>query len=62
MSPVRGRLRTAWRGLRALLGDDAYGRYVEHCRRRHPDMAPLGRAEFYVRDQERRWSQVNRCC
>jgi uncharacterized short protein YbdD (DUF466 family) len=62
MSSARGWLRTAWRTLRALMGDDAYGRYLEHCRRRHPEAKPPARAEFYLSDQERRWSQVNRCC
>jgi uncharacterized short protein YbdD (DUF466 family) len=54
--------RRLWGGLRALSGDDAYERYLEHHRRRHPAAVPLGRAEFQVAELDRRWSQVNRCC
>lgn len=54
--------RRLWSGLRAVSGDDAYERYLEHHRRRHPDALPLGQAEFHVAELERRWSQANRCC
>ncbi|MCI0437094.1 MAG: YbdD/YjiX family protein, partial [Gemmatimonadetes bacterium] len=62
---MRGLRRTAirvWRWLRALLGDDAYERYVRHVRRRHPGRAPLARGDFYRAELDSRWSQVNRCC
>ncbi len=59
-------LATGWRGLwaalRAITGDDAYERYLEHQRMHHPDELPLDRAEFYVAELERRWKQVSRCC
>jgi uncharacterized short protein YbdD (DUF466 family) len=51
-----------WHGLRAVLGDDAYERYLRHCRDRHPQTAPLDRRAFYASDLDRRWKQVNRCC
>jgi uncharacterized short protein YbdD (DUF466 family) len=54
--------RRAWAVFRALLGDDAYERYLEHLRRRHPDAVPLQRAAFHRAELDRHWSQVNRCC
>ncbi len=62
MSTVGGRLARLWAGLRALLGDDAYERYLRHCRARHPDAEPLDRRAFYASELDRRWKQVNRCC
>ena len=55
-------LRRTWAALRAILGDDAYERYVEHVRRRHPGATPIQRADFDRQELDRRWSQVNRCC
>ena len=52
----------AWSSLRAILGDDAYERYVGHVSRRHPESKPMSRAAFQRAELERRWSQVNRCC
>jgi len=52
----------AWSAFRAILGDDAYERYIRHVRLRHPGAQPLTRAAFQRTELERRWSQVNRCC
>ena len=53
----------AWRALRAMTGDDAYQRYVEHLRRAHSGAVPLDPATFYREQTERRFSGgVNRCC
>jgi len=62
MSAVLGRPARLWAWLRALLGDDAYERYLRHCRARHPDAKPLDRRAFYASELDRRWKQVNRCC
>jgi uncharacterized short protein YbdD (DUF466 family) len=62
MSGLPAGLARLWAGLRTLLGDDAYERYVAHCRACHPDRAPLGRDAFFASELERRWQQVNRCC
>jgi uncharacterized short protein YbdD (DUF466 family) len=48
--------RRTWKVVRTLSGDDAYERYLEHFRERHPDARPVDRSEFYVREQERRYS------
>lgn len=52
----------AWSALRAILGDDAYERYVRHVHRRHPGSQPMTPEAFQRAELERRWSQVNRCC
>jgi uncharacterized short protein YbdD (DUF466 family) len=62
MSRWMSSLDRGWRALRRLLGDDAYDRYLEHFKRRHAGEAPLGRAEFYRSELDRRFNQVNRCC
>jgi uncharacterized short protein YbdD (DUF466 family) len=54
--------RPAWSALRAVTGDDAYERYLAHCRRRHPELPPLDRAAFYAAELGNRWQRVNRCC
>jgi uncharacterized short protein YbdD (DUF466 family) len=55
--------RHGWRAIRALSGDDAYERYLEHARRHHPSHTPMSAATFYLSEQERRWSSgPNRCC
>ena len=54
--------RRTWAAMRAILGDNAYERYLEHVRRRHPGATPLSRAAFYRLELDRRWSQVSRCC
>jgi uncharacterized short protein YbdD (DUF466 family) len=54
--------RTGWSALRAVTGDDAYERYLAHCRGRHPGSSPLDRGAFHAAELERRWQQINRCC
>jgi len=62
MSGAADMARAAWNRLRALLGDDAYDRYLEHRRARHPGEAALDRRAFYLAELERRWARINRCC
>jgi uncharacterized short protein YbdD (DUF466 family) len=56
------RLRYLWSVLRALATDDAYERYLEHHRQAHEGVAPLSRREFYLGEQQRKWTGVSRCC
>ncbi len=51
-----------WRTLRRLADDDAYERYIEHHARRHRNETRLDRRAFYVAQQQRKWSGVQRCC
>jgi uncharacterized short protein YbdD (DUF466 family) len=56
-------MRRCWQTLRAISGDDAYDRYLAHRRAHHAaDAPPLGRAEFFRAEQQRKWSGVKRCC
>ena len=54
--------RACWRAMRALSGDDAYERYLEHRAAAHCDTPVLSRREFYVDEQRRKWGTINRCC
>jgi uncharacterized short protein YbdD (DUF466 family) len=53
-----------WALLREVSGDDAYERYLAHCRRHHSGeaTAPLDRAAFFKEEQRRKWEGVRRCC
>jgi uncharacterized short protein YbdD (DUF466 family) len=55
-------LRAWWSFVRRLATDDAYERYLEHHRQHHPDASPLDRRAFYLHEQQRKWSGVQRCC
>ena len=55
-------LRTCWRALRTLSGDDAYDRYCRHHLDTHPEAPLLSRKAFYVDEQRRKWGTINRCC
>jgi uncharacterized short protein YbdD (DUF466 family) len=56
------RLGNLWRLLRSLATDDAYERYLEHHRSMHPGCVPLDRRAFYLQQQQRKWSGIQRCC
>jgi uncharacterized short protein YbdD (DUF466 family) len=53
-------LRGAWDYLRAVMGDQAYERYLEVARRQ--GAKPLSAEEFYLDALKRRYSTVSRCC
>jgi uncharacterized short protein YbdD (DUF466 family) len=57
-------LKTLWRGVRQLSGDDAYERYLQHYVQHHADAAqsPLSKAEFFKQWQSKQWQGVKRCC
>ncbi|HMN45298.1 MAG TPA: YbdD/YjiX family protein [Povalibacter sp.] len=59
---MKARLQSFWRFVRELATDDAYERYLQHHRHTHEDCAPLGRRAFYLRQQQNKWSGVQRCC
>ncbi|MCL4470280.1 MAG: YbdD/YjiX family protein [Gammaproteobacteria bacterium] len=62
MDKLRARLDVFWRYIRRVSGDDAYERYLRHHTEVHPHEMPLGRKEFFKREQDRKWSGVRRCC
>jgi uncharacterized short protein YbdD (DUF466 family) len=48
--------------VRGAAGLDAYERYLEHLRTRHPGAQPMTREEFFRADMAMRWNGVRRCC
>jgi len=58
---VAGKLRRAWKFMRALSGDDAYERYLEHMRLHGHNEKVMTRREYYRFLVEQRGKQ-NRCC
>lgn len=59
---MKRRLRSLWRFVRELATDDAYERYLQHHRNAHEGRTPLSRRDFYLRQQQNKWSGVQRCC
>ena len=51
-----------WKMLRALATDDAYERYLAHHTQAHSGEALLSRRQFYLGEQQRKWTGVSRCC
>ncbi len=62
------KIKTFWRLIRRLSGDDAYEQYLEYYARYHQNKAetichvPLSKAEFFKQWQEGKWNGINRCC
>lgn len=60
---IMHRLAALWRGLRTILGDDAYERYLAHWQTQHSgEGAPLDRRAFYQAEEKRKWNEIRRCC
>jgi uncharacterized short protein YbdD (DUF466 family) len=59
---MKQRLVDLWKMLRALATDDAYERYLVHHAQVHGDEMPIERREFYLRQQQNKWSGISRCC
>jgi uncharacterized short protein YbdD (DUF466 family) len=59
---IGGTLTRAWQGFRALTGEDAYERFLDHHREAHPGVPPPDRRRFYLERQNHKWSGINRCC
>jgi len=51
-----------WQFLRAVSTDDAYERYLKHQRQHHPEALLMDRSAFYLHEQQRKWTGVQRCC
>ncbi len=51
-----------WRAIRELSGDDAYESYIAQCTARNPDITPLARKDFFLYQQQQKWSGIQRCC
>ncbi|MEO5761923.1 MAG: YbdD/YjiX family protein [Vicinamibacteria bacterium] len=57
---VKSPWRKAWNYVRAVMGDEAYERYVEVTMRKGE--TPISAEDFYVESLTRRYSTVGRCC
>ena len=59
---VRSLLGNAWNIIRSLSTDDAYDKYLAHHAAVHAGVQPMGRREFYMKQQQEKWTGVSRCC
>ena len=59
---MKQRMIELWQLLRAMATDDAYERYLAHHAQAHANDAPLSRRQFYLGEQQRKWSGISRCC
>lgn len=55
-------MRSAWEYLKEVSGENAYDRYLENHRATHPEKKPLGRGEFYRRQQDEKYSNPGSRC
>lgn len=62
-------LKTCWKAIRRLSGDDAYEQYLLHYAQHqaehgaeHAEAAPLSREAFFKEWQDKKWKGVKRCC
>jgi uncharacterized short protein YbdD (DUF466 family) len=55
-------MQSCWRALRQLSGDDGYERYLAHRAATHPGTSPLSRCAWFAKQQQQKWSGINRCC
>ena len=59
---MKTQLARLWKLVRRLSTDDAYERYLAHHSGAHPGTPALSRQAFYLREQEHKWTGINRCC
>jgi uncharacterized short protein YbdD (DUF466 family) len=59
---MKQRMIELWKLLRAMATDDAYEKYIAHHAQAHVGAQPLSRREFYLGEQQRKWTGVSRCC
>ncbi|HEU4652953.1 MAG TPA: YbdD/YjiX family protein [Steroidobacteraceae bacterium] len=58
LTQLRRQLASVWAYVRV----DAYARYLSHHAAHHPQEVPLSRRDFYLKEQQRKWSGISRCC
>jgi uncharacterized short protein YbdD (DUF466 family) len=56
------KFKSFWRSFRTLVGDDAYEKYCEHHHCHHVNEPLLDRRAFYLKNQQKKWTGINRCC
>lgn len=57
-------LKSVWKNIRQLSGDDAYERYLAHYVEFHKENTepPLSREAFFKEWQTNKWKGIKRCC
>ena len=55
-------IQSVWSFIRSISRDNAYELYLEHQQDAHPDVPLLSRRDFYVREEQRKWGGITRCC
>lgn len=64
------KVKSVWRTIRRLSGDDAYEQYLKHFSEHHASQAdtgeevptPLTKEAFFKEWQDKKWTGVKRCC
>ncbi len=58
------KLKSFWRLVRRLSGDDAYEQYLLHFAAHHDSVEelPLSKEEFFKQWQNNKWTGIKRCC
>jgi len=58
------KIKSFWRIVRRLSGDDAYERYLKHYAEHHQSDSnpPLSKADFFRQWQDEKWNGIKRCC
>ena len=59
---MKAQLAALWKFVRQLATDDNYERYLAHHQQVHASEPALDRRAFYLRDQQRKWNGIKRCC
>ncbi len=62
------KIKTFWRLVRRLSGDDAYEQYLKRYALHHQTdngddcQPPLSKADFFRQWQDEKWNGIKRCC
>lgn len=53
-----------WQIIRSVSGDDAYDIYLSNFKNcsMHKSKRLLSRQEFFLKELDKKWSGINRCC
>lgn len=62
-------VKSVWKMIRRLSGDDAYEQYLLHYQQHHVareaadnQSMPLSREAFFKQWQDKKWTGIKRCC
>jgi len=57
-------VKSIWKFIRTLSGDNAYEKYLENIKscKKHNELIPLSSRDFYQKRIDEKWNKINRCC